>query len=111
MISESFMSGKKGVFICPSCQAVVKSDKPLHEGVTCGECLHEFGKSSSLSKSKTQIPGGNWEKGAGGVIRDLTAKKSAPILPQAKWGLLVVAASWSMTYVHLRTLKKWKWKG
>ena len=81
MISESFMSGKKGVFICPSCQAVVKSDKPLHEGVTCGECLHEFGKSSSLSKSKTQIPGGNWEKGAGGVIRDLTAKKSAPILP------------------------------
>ena len=81
MMVESFMSGKKGVFICPSCQAVVKSDKPLHEGVTCGECLHEFGKSSSSSKSKTQIPGGNWEKGAGGVIRDLTAKKSAPILP------------------------------
>ena len=75
------MSGRKGVFICPSCQAVVKSDKPLHEGVTCGECLHEFGKTSGSSKSKTQIPGGNWERGNGGVIRNLTAKKSAPILP------------------------------
>jgi len=75
------MSGRKGVFICPSCQAVVKSDKPLHEGVICGECLHEFGKTSGSSKSKTQIPGGNWERGNGGVIRNLTAKKSAPILP------------------------------
>ena len=75
------MSGRKGVFICPSCQAVVKSDRPLHEGVTCGECLHEFGNTSGSSKSKTQIPGGNWERGAGGVIRNLTAKKSAPVLP------------------------------
>jgi hypothetical protein len=75
------MSGKKGVFICPSCQAVVKSDKPLHEGVICGECLHEFGNNSGSSEGKTQIPGGNWERGAGGVTRNLTGKKSAPILP------------------------------
>mgnify|MGYP000380313741 CR=1 FL=1 len=75
------MSGKAGVFICPSCQAVVKSDKSLSEGVVCGECQHEFGKSSSVAKEKTQVPGGNRERGSGGVIRDLTAKKSAPILP------------------------------
>lgn len=59
----------------------MKSDRPLHEGVTCGECLHEFGNTSGSSKSKTQIPGGNRERGAGGVIRNLTAKKSAPVLP------------------------------
>ena len=75
------MNGKTGVFICPSCQAVVRSEKPLSEGFICEECSHEFGKVSSSSKGKTQIPGGSWEKGSGGVIRDLTAKKSAPILP------------------------------
>ena len=75
------MNGKIGVFICPACQAVVKSDKPLHEGIICGECQHEFGKNSASAKAKTQIPGGNLGKGASGVIRDLTAKKSAPVLP------------------------------
>lgn len=74
------MSGKVGVFICPSCQAVVKTDKPLSEGVVCGECLHEFGKSSS-AREKTQVPGGSRDMRSGGVIRDLTAKRSAPILP------------------------------
>ena len=75
------MNGKIGVFICPACQAVVKSDRPLHEGIICGECQHEFGKNSASAKAKTQIPGGNLGKGASGVIRDLTAKKSAPVLP------------------------------
>lgn len=75
------MSGKAGVFICPSCQAVVKSDRPLHEGVVCGECQHEFGKAGDSASGRTRVPAGNRERGSGGVIRDLTAKKSAPILP------------------------------
>lgn len=75
------MSGKKGVFICPSCQAVVKSDRPLHEGVTCGECLHVFGSNNGSPKAKSQIPGGKKERGSSGVVRDLIGKKSAPILP------------------------------
>jgi hypothetical protein len=75
------MSGRKGVFICPSCQAVVKSDRPLHEGVTCGECLHVFGSNNGSPKAKSQIPGGKKERGSSGVVRDLIGKKSAPILP------------------------------
>ncbi|MBK73821.1 MAG: hypothetical protein CMO76_10325, partial [Verrucomicrobiales bacterium] len=75
------MNGKIGIFICPACQAVVKSDRPLHEGIICGECQHEFGKNSASAKTKTQIPGGNLGKGSSGVTRDLTAKKSASVLP------------------------------
>ena len=59
----------------------MKSDKPLREGVVCGECQHEFGKSSVGAKERTQVPGGNHGRGSGGVIRNLTAKKSDPILP------------------------------
>jgi len=74
------MTAKSGVFICPSCQAVVKSEKPLEEGVICGECLHEFGKPSSSNSGKiNQMPRGRSGKGSGSVMRDLTAKKTISI--------------------------------
>lgn len=34
-----------------------------------------------------------------------------PFDTRAVWGLVGVATCWSMTYVYLRTLKKWKWEG
>ncbi len=74
------MTGKTGVFICPSCQAVVKSEKSLEEGLICGECLHAFGKPDSSDPGKiNQMPRGRSEKGSGSVMRDLTAKKTTPI--------------------------------
>lgn len=78
------MSGKSGVFICPSCEAVVRSEKSLEDGVVCGECQHEFGKPfKSKAKSRktmaAKMPKGSAKKG-GSVIRDLTAKKALPVL-------------------------------
>jgi len=79
---------KLSVFICPSCGEVVKSDRPLEEGVICGECLHEFGKPEEVPESKTKKPGvlRKMPKGVGeakksSVMRDLTAKKAERIKP------------------------------
>lgn len=70
-----------GVFICPSCQAVVRSENSSTEGLVCGECQFEFGGSAGgdqRDKIKA-LPGSSSSAEGVGVTRDLTAKK-APIV-------------------------------
>jgi hypothetical protein len=76
------MSTKTGVFICPSCRGVVRSDGPVEDGVTCGECQHEFGKPGDPSDTKAvkaiKVPGGMPKPKESRIVRNLTGKKSAP---------------------------------
>lgn len=44
------MSPKK-VYLCPSCQAVFKSDQETPVGLTCGECGFEFGGQGRAEKT------------------------------------------------------------
>ena len=73
------MITKTGVFICPSCRGVVRSDGPVEDGVTCGECQHEFGKPGDPSDTKAiKVPGGMPKPKESRIVRNLTGKKSAP---------------------------------
>ena len=77
------MSGKPGVFICPSCEAVVRSEKSLKEGIVCGKCQHEFGasvKSATASAKPVQVPKGAIGNRKSSVMRNLTGKKAPPVL-------------------------------
>ena len=77
------MSGKPGVFICPSCEAVVRSEKSLKEGIVCGKCQHEFGasvKSATASAKPVQVPKGAIGNRKSSVMRNLTGKKASPVL-------------------------------
>jgi hypothetical protein len=77
------MSGKPGVFICPSCEAVVRSEKSLEEGIVCGKCQHEFGasvKSATASAKPVQVPKGAIGNRKSSVMRNLTGKKAPPVL-------------------------------
>ena len=77
------MSGKPGVFICPSCEAVVRSEKSLKEGIVCGKCQHEFGtsvKSATASAKPVQVPRGAIGNRKSSVMRNLTGKKELPVL-------------------------------
>ena len=81
------MSGKSGVFICPSCEAVVRSEKSLEEGIVCGECQHEFGKpetaaagSQAGGKAIKVVPRGATKSKNSNVMRNLTAKKAPPVV-------------------------------
>lgn len=86
------MNTQTGVFICPSCRGLVRSDGPLEDGVTCGECLHEFGKPGSSAEAKpvksTQVPRGGKSK-ENRIVRDLIGKKSS----KDKSGLVIEKAA------------------
>lgn len=78
------MAETTGIFICPSCQAVVKGGPSGLKGLVCPECEHDFeiGQDGDTSKNSTSVPNGR----SGGsrstsVIRDLTAKKAPPVRP------------------------------
>lgn len=46
------MSQEK-VYLCPSCQAIVKSEKDTPEGLVCHECGFEFGGSGGVEEDST----------------------------------------------------------
>lgn len=83
------MKIQTGLFICPSCQGVVRSDRSLEEGVSCEECGHQFDKPSEFERSEhareDPYPQRASSAGSGSVVRDLTRKK----LPTATTGLVV----------------------
>ncbi len=82
------MSGALRIFVCPSCNAVVKSETGYSEGLVCDECGYQFeGKAEKVAGRKVQerkvSPIPKSKKGAvgssGGIVRDLTSRKVAPV--------------------------------
>ena len=72
-----------GVFICPSCHTVVRSEKTPGESLVCGECQHEFGEvlgSKQVAGEPAKLaplPRSVGSKGgkSAGIVRNLTAKR------------------------------------
>lgn len=64
-----------GVFICPSCQAVVRSEQDTSDGLVCGECGFQFGEAGAPKVQS--LPQGSRFSESKGVVRNLTAKKAA----------------------------------
>lgn len=92
-----------GVFICPSCQAVVRSEKKPGEALVCGQCQHEFGEvlesgGAVVSPAKLAPLPRSGDPNAGksaAVVRNLTAKR-APVVrvPGAAGGAPIAARSY-----------------
>lgn len=80
-----------GVFICPSCQSVVRSEKLPGEGLVCGECGHDFGEQRiskaapttavAGAKAISQAPRGTPAPKSGAVARDVI-KRRVPLVGQ-----------------------------
>ncbi|MDB4509116.1 hypothetical protein N9067_03125 [Akkermansiaceae bacterium] len=75
------MSSPK-VYLCPSCQSVIRSEKEASEGLTCGECNFTFGGAaqSAPAGEKTVIRKAAPAK-SGGVVRDVMKQRSGPAPP------------------------------
>ena len=75
------MADATGVFICPSCQAVVKGGPEGSKGLVCPECQHAFGPGVAKARPGAQVPLGRTAGRSSSVVRNLTAKKSPPVRP------------------------------
>jgi hypothetical protein len=75
-----------GIYICPSCQAVVKGAAGGAEGLVCHECGHEFGgKDEKTEKGRaTKVPVGRNTGKSSSIVRNLTARKGPPVLAVEK---------------------------
>lgn len=84
---------RSGVFICPSCQAVVRSEKTPEEGLICPECHQNFGNAPREADPEPPQAAarlapapriGRVPKGKStSIVRDLTAKR-APVVKTPK---------------------------
>ena len=76
------MAETTGIYICPSCQTLVKGSKDSADGLVCQDCGYEFGSagdSAVLKKAGIKVPVGRSAGKSTGVIRNLTSKKSIPV--------------------------------
>lgn len=80
------MADGSGIFICPSCQAMVKGAMDGEQGRVCQDCGYEFEREPGWggTRKATSVPVGRSSRGSSSVIRNLTAKKSLPVRPVAK---------------------------
>ena len=75
---------RPGVFICPSCQAVVRNEDNADGALVCGNCHFEFEKATVTAGSSEpemltpvprMVPQSTTSK-SGGVVRNLTSKRT-----------------------------------
>lgn len=89
-----------GVFICPSCQAVVRSEKKPGEGLVCSQCQHEFvemlesdgGKAAPAKLAPLPRSGGSKPGNSAAVVRNLTAKRAPAVRVPGAGGAAPIAA-------------------
>ena len=86
------MAETTGIFICPSCQAMVKGAMDGEEDLVCHECGYRFEREPGDVKKVTAVPVGRSAGRSSSVIRNLTAKKAAPVRPVPKVSAPPVAA-------------------
>lgn len=81
------MSDSSHVFICPSCQAVVKYEGSIENGVTCHSCDHVFVEKAKETPVKVSavkpLPRQGKVVSSGSVVRNLKTKSTAPLAGSA----------------------------
>ena len=74
----TIMSSTK-VYLCPSCQSVVRSEKETSDGLKCDECGFSFGAGGAAKKEAKKI---SVPTKSGSIVRDVMKQRSgsAPLV-------------------------------
>lgn len=80
------MAESTGIFICPSCQSMVKGAMDGEEDLACHDCGYRFERErvSGAAQRAMSVPVGRSSGKSSSVIRNLTARKANPVKPVPK---------------------------